>query len=328
MTTLVTGSSGHLGDALVRTLRAAGEPVRGLDVTPSPTTDVVASIVARDALRDALAGAHTVLHTATLHKPHVATHARQDFVDVNITGTLNLLEESVAQGVRAFVFTSTTSVYGFALQPPPQAPTVWVDEDLAPIPKNIYGVTKLAAENLCALFQRKFGLPCLILRTSRFFPEADDDAAMRAAYADANIKLNELTHRRVDVADVVEAHRLAAAKAPAIGFGRYVISATPPFERSDAARMRHDLAAVLAERVPQAAAVYAARGWRVPSGLGRVYDNAHARAELGWAPQYDFLYALRTLAAGSDDFRSPLAQAIGAKGYHAEVFADGPYPVD
>src|SRR5262249_38661484 len=148
-------------------------------------TDIVASIADRGAVRDAMRGVDTVLHTATLHKPHVATHARQDFVDVNITGTLNLLEEALAVGVRRFVFTSTTSVYGYALQPAPDAPAVWVDEDLVPIPKNIYGVTKLAAENLCALFQRKFGLPCLILRTSRFFPESDDDAGMRGAYDDA-----------------------------------------------------------------------------------------------------------------------------------------------
>ena len=46
-------------------------------------------------------GVTAVLHAATLHKPHVATHARQAFVDVNVTGTLNLLEAAVANGVRA-----------------------------------------------------------------------------------------------------------------------------------------------------------------------------------------------------------------------------------
>ena len=67
-------------------------------------------------------GVRAVYHAATLHKPHVATHSRQDFVDTNITGTLNLLEEAVAAGVEAFVFTSTTSVFGDALTPPPGLP--------------------------------------------------------------------------------------------------------------------------------------------------------------------------------------------------------------
>ena len=70
-----------------------------------------------------------VYHAATLHKPHVATHSRQDFVDTNITGTLNLLEEAVSAGVEAFVFTSTTSVFGDALTPPPGAPAAWVTEE-------------------------------------------------------------------------------------------------------------------------------------------------------------------------------------------------------
>src|SRR3546814_10654824 len=99
-------------------------------------------------LRRCLAGVATVYHAATLHKPHVATHSRQDFVDTNITGTLNLLEEAVDAGVGAFVFISTTSVFGNALTPPAGAPAAWVTEEVAPIPKNIYGVTKAAAEEI------------------------------------------------------------------------------------------------------------------------------------------------------------------------------------
>jgi len=137
---------------------------------------------------------------------NVATHSRQDFLDTNVTGTLNLLEEAVAEGVRCFVFTSTTSVFGRALQPPPEAPAVWVTEALVPLPKNIYGVTKIAAEQLCDLVHRQHGLPCLILRTSRFFPEADDEESVRLGYDDGNIKVNEFLYRRVDIEDVVSAH--------------------------------------------------------------------------------------------------------------------------
>ena len=129
-----------------------------------------------------------VIHTATLHKPHVATHARQDFVNTNITGTLHLLEEAMTNGVGAFVFTSTTSAFGRALTPYAGAPAAWITEDVVPVPRNIYGVTKVAAENLCELFHRNLGLPCLILRTSRFFPEPDDRKETRQTYDDANVK--------------------------------------------------------------------------------------------------------------------------------------------
>ena len=152
MRVLVTGSSGHLGEALVRTLRETPHAVTGLDRVASPHTDHVGLVTDREFVRRCVRDADTVIHAATLHKPHVATHVRQDFVDTNVTGTLNLLEEAVAARVRAFVFTSTTSAFGRALTPPAGAPAAWVTEDVRPVPRNIYGVTKAAAEDLCELF--------------------------------------------------------------------------------------------------------------------------------------------------------------------------------
>src|SRR3954469_9714788 len=148
MTILVTGSAGHLGEGLLRTLRGRDSSVRGIDLKPSPFTDAVGSIVDSDFGRAQMDGVTAVIHTATLHKPHVATHSKQDFVDTNVTGTLNLLEAAVSSDVRAFIFTSTTSTFGDALTPPPGAPAAWITEDVVPIPKNIYGATKIAAENL------------------------------------------------------------------------------------------------------------------------------------------------------------------------------------
>jgi UDP-glucose 4-epimerase len=326
MKVLVTGSAGHLGEALVRTLRERGDEPVGLDLLASPYTDCVGSITDAPLVRSALAGAEAVVHAATLHKPHLATHSRQAFVDTNVTGTLRLLEEAVAAGVRAFVYTSTTSAFGAALEPPPGAPAAWITEEVAPVPRNVYGVTKVAAESLCELFQRTQRLPCIVLRTSRFFPEADDRAEARAAYDDANLKANEYLHRRVDLADVVDAHLLALERAAAIGFARYVISAATPFEREDLAELRRDAPAVLRRRVPEYAAEYARRGWQMFPSLDRVYVSERARRELGWRPRYDFAAVLARLRAGEDP-RSPLARAVGAKGYHAETFSDGPYPV-
>src|SRR5579885_2291452 len=152
MTILVTGSAGHLGEALMRGLADAGERAVGLDVLPSPFTSVVGSIGDRGVVRTAMRGARAVIHTATLHKPHVGTHGQQAFVETNIAGTLTLLEEALAAGVEAFVFVSTTSAFGSALTPGPGAPAAWITEDVQPVPRNIYGVTKLAAESLCELF--------------------------------------------------------------------------------------------------------------------------------------------------------------------------------
>ena len=326
MSILVSGSAGHLGEALMRTLPLAGYDAVGLDIKPSPFTQCVGSIADRSFVRACMQGVDVVLHTATLHKPHVATHSRQDFVDTNVTGTLNVLEEAAAAGVESFVFTSTTSVYGRALTPAPGAPAAWITEDVVPVPKNIYGVTKIAAEHLCELFHRDRGLPCLILRTSRFFPEADDRRETREAYADTNAKVNEFLYRRADIEDIATAHVLAMDKARSLGFGRYIISATTPFTPADLTELRRDAPAVVKRYVPEYANVYAARGWKMFPSIDRVYVNERARRELGWQPRYDFASLIARLGAG-EDHRSALAQAIGAKGYHDVVFEDGPYPV-
>ncbi len=288
MKILITGSAGRLGDALMRRLQHGPHEAVGCDVRASPFTQFVGSIADRAFVAGCMAGIDAVLHTATLHQPHLLTHSRQDFVDTNITGTLNLLEAAVAGQVGAFVFTGTTSAFGQALTPAPGAPAAWITEATVPRPKNIYGVTKLAAEDLCELFQREHGLPCLVLRTARFFP------------ADANEAVNELLNRRVDIDDAVDAHLHALERAPAIGFGRYIISATTPFESGDLAELRIDAARVVARRVPAFEAEYRRRGWAMAGGIDRVYVNAKARAELHWQPRHDFAAAIETLRRGGD----------------------------
>src|SRR3954453_400611 len=240
-----TGSPGHIGEALMGSLGDEGVEVIGLDVLTSPYTTVVESVADRGCVRGCIDGVDAVLHAATLHTPQVGSHRREDFVHTNIEGTLVLLEEAVAAGVPRFVFTSTTSAFGRALAPAPGEPAAWITEDVRPLPRNIYGATKVAAEDLCELVHRDHGLPCLILRTSRFFPEGDDRDDVRGGYADLNVKVNELLYRRVDLEDVVSAHRLAIDRAPDLRFGRYIISATTPFTAADRAELRAGAAAVV-----------------------------------------------------------------------------------
>jgi UDP-glucose 4-epimerase len=262
MKVLVTGSSGHLGEALVRTLQDLQYEVVGLDLLESPFTTHVGSIADRYQVRRCMSGVQAVFHAATLHKPHVATHSRQDFIDTNVTGTLNLLEEAAAASVESFVYTSTTSVFGDALVPPRDAPAAWITEEVTLVPRNVYGVTKAAAEDLCELFHRNQGLQCIVLRTSRFFPEDDDNRKVRQEFSDANAKANEYLYRRVDIEDVVSAHLLAAKQAAAVGFRKYIISATTPFRRSDLAELRVNAPRVVRQRVPDYEDEYGRRQWR------------------------------------------------------------------
>jgi nucleoside-diphosphate-sugar epimerase len=267
-------------------------------------------------VRGAVAGADAVIHAATLHKPHVGSHTRGQFVETNITGTLTLLEEAVAANVSRFLFISTTSTFGRALEPAEGEPAAWITEEVRPVPRNIYGTTKNAAEDLCELAHHEHGLATLVLKTSRFFPEPDDRDQVRDVYEDLNIKVNELLYRRVDIKDIVDAVELALERAPALGFGRFIISATTPFAPEDRGAIRADLPAVVRRLYPAYEDVYRDRGWSMFGSIARVYVNERARRELGWQPRNGFEQALDALAAGGDP-RSELARSIGAKGYHA-----------
>lgn len=311
----------------MRRFRALGRDAIGLDQKASLFTDRVGSIGERSFIESGMRQASCVVHAATLHEPHVVTHSWQDFIDTNVTGTLNLLETAVAAGVRSFVYLSTTSTFGAAVNQDASGPATWVTERVTPRPKNVYGVTKLMAENLCELAHRERGLAVVVLRTSRFFPEEDDDPRARSEYQTANLQVNEMLYRRVDIEDAVSAVLLALEKAPDIGFRQYIISATTPFACADRGALGRDAPAVIRGLFPDCETLFNARRWKLMPRIDRVYVNQRARAELGWSPCYDFAYALECLRCNRD-FRSPLAREVGRKGYHDRSFRQGPYPVE
>lgn len=299
MRILITGSSGWLGRFLAPRLREAGHQVTGLDVAPGADTDLIGSVAARGIVERAFGehGIEAVIHAGALHKPDIARYPKQAFVDVNVTGTLNLLEAAVAAGHDRFVFTSTTSLMiseairagkaGGATE------SAWLDESFGPLePRNIYGVTKRSAEQLCALFHREHGLATVTLRTGRFFPEEDDT---HRHLTGENIKTNEFLNRRLTVEDAAEAHLLALETAPAVAGETFILSAPPPFDRSDAEELLRDAPAVIARHFPQAAALYARRGWRLPDHVDRVYDPSKAERLLGFRCRTDFAAVLGAL---------------------------------
>ena len=302
MRILLTGSSGWLGRFLAPRLRQAGHEVIGLDVAPGPDT-VIVGTVADHKLVERAFGEHdieAVIHAGALHKPDIARYRKQAFVDVNVTGTLNLLEAASAAACDRFVFTSTTSLMiseairagraGGATR------AAWLTEDFGPLePRNIYGVTKRAAEQLCALHHREHGLPIVVLRTARFFPEEDDT---HRELSGPNQKANEFLNRRLTVEDCAEAHLAALDRAPEVGFGLYIVSAPPPFAREEAQALIEDAPAAIARRFPQAAELYARAGWRLPQHIDRVYDASRLERELGFRCRTDFAAVLAALERG------------------------------
>lgn len=304
MNILVTGSSGWLGQTLVPRLVRDGHRVVGLDPEPGPTTKVVGSVVDRSLVHNIMRehGIEAIVHAAARHKPHIETHDNSEFVAVNVQGTLNLLEEAVAPGskVDRFIFTSTTSLMisqkirdgksGGAKE------ATWIDETLAPLePRNIYGVTKRAAEELCRLFHHLHRLPILVLRTSRFFPE-EDDMAHVIVQSGENTKANEFLFRRLTVEDTAEAHVVALDKATALGFDTFIISAMTPFSPADCRALLIDAPSVVARYFPDYREKYAKRGWTMFDSIDRVYDAGKAKRKLGFECKTGFREVLDGLA--------------------------------
>src|SRR5882757_938837 len=304
MNILVTGSSGWLGQTLVPRLARGGHKVVGLDPDPGSTTTIVGSVVDRALVHRIIRehGIEAIVHAAARHKPHIETHDNSEFVAVNVQGTLNLLEEAVAEGskVDRFVFTSTTSLMisqkirdgraGGAQE------AIWIDETLSPLePRNIYGVTKRAAEEMCRLFNHLHGLPIVILRTARFFPE-EDDMAHAITQSGENTKANEFLFRRLSVEDAAEAHLVALQKAPEIGFDTFIVSALTPFLPRDCRDLIADAPAVVARYFPDYRAKYDKRGWTMFGSIDRVYDAGKAKRKLGFVCRTGFNEILDSLA--------------------------------
>ena len=272
MKVLVTGSSGRIGGAIAARL-SLRHAVTGVDLRPGALTSEVVDIENTSRLAELLPGIDAVVHTASLHVPDLAARSAADFRAVNVEATRRLLAATGEAGIRRFVYTSTTSLYGDAMLPE-AGEAVWVTESLVPRPRDIYDETKLAAEAACAAAARS-GLSCVALRMSRCFPE---DARLVAVYR---------LYRGVDAEDVAQAHELALAPGLA-GFSVFNVSAPTPFARTDCRRLYEDAAAVLLERHPWAAAEFARRGWQLPRSIDRVYVVDGAIAGLGYRPQHGF----------------------------------------
>ncbi|MEW5768588.1 MAG: NAD-dependent 4,6-dehydratase LegB [bacterium] len=171
MKVLVTGAGGFIGSHLCEALVNEGGQVRALvrynsqnswgwleyspvkneiEVVPGDIRDF-------DSVRKAVEGVKNIYHLAALISIPYSYQAQQAFVDVNIKGTLNLLQASLSAGVEKIVHTSTSEVYGTAQYVP-------IDEKHPINPQSPYAATKAGADYLALSFYRSFNLPVVILR--------------------------------------------------------------------------------------------------------------------------------------------------------------------
>jgi len=267
MRIVVTGAAGLIGSAVAERLASEHEVV-GIDLRYGLQVAITADCLDIAEWGRTVGAIDAIAHVAALHAPHVGQRSDAEFLRTNVEATAQMLDFALSAGASRFVLTSTTSLYGDALEPKGEA--AWIDEQVEPLPRDIYDRTKLEAERLVTAAGGS--MSCTSLRMSRCFPEP---AEQMAAYR---------LHRAIDRRDVAGAHALALVREgpPAT----YVISAATPFQREDAGELLRDAPSVIEHRCPGLIERMAARGWSPPASIGRVYDASLAARELGFHPHF------------------------------------------
>jgi nucleoside-diphosphate-sugar epimerase len=271
---LVTGSSGQLGREIVKQLKLRDYEVLGIDVVESDTTNKLINIRNKEQVKNITIGMDAIIHTAAIHGKHYELkYPREEFIETNINGTFNLLRACVENGVKKFLYTSTTSIYGKSMVNSKEA--VWVDENLIPAPRDIYDITKLTAELLCQDYFEKENLETTILRVSRFLPEAENTKAIHRLY------------RGLDEYDGAIGHILALEKQFKT-FEIFNISNESPFQKEDLKTLISDPKEVMKKYYPGIEEIFEQKAWVFPKSIDRVYSIEKAKKELGYKPINNF----------------------------------------
>lgn len=184
---LVTGGAGFIGSNIVKELLLREEQVRVLDnfstgrrsnlsdFKDNPNLEVIeGDIRSFHIVRQAVKGVDFILHQGAL--PSVPRSVNDPITsnDVNISGTLNILEAAKEYGVKRVVFASSSSVYG-------NNPTLPKEEGMPVSPLSPYAVTKYAAERYCQLFYQIYGLETVALRYFNVFGPRQDPTSQYSA---------------------------------------------------------------------------------------------------------------------------------------------------
>lgn len=287
MRILLTGAGGNLGTALTPMLTAAGhEPVL-FDIRPllGPHEAHTGDIRNPGDVEAATRGVDLVVHTAGI----IGTQAvsTRDFYDVNLTGTLNVWEAAARVGVQGLVFSSTMSVYKPHDQPLVGDRVSEIREDTPPRPRDMYGYTKAAGEDMCHLYSRQHKIPSISLRYGMFSPEPFFRYGIRLLYGG------------VDVSDVA---RAVVASVAALAEGRveydvFNIESRVSYSQEDASQLIEEPLALLDKYYPGATRLLRERGVEKLAPIHDYYPIVHAIDALGWQPECNFERWLAELEA-------------------------------
>jgi UDP-glucose 4-epimerase len=305
MKALVTGGAGFIGSHLVEKLLGLGHEVRVVDnfttgkrdnLTPCARFGRALEVVeadVRDAgrMKELAVGCEVVFHEAAIVSVPYSVEHPQETHDVNLQGTLNVLEAAKSAKVRRVVFASSAAVYG-------DAPGLPKHEGMVPTPISPYGLEKLAGEHYLAVFARLYGVETVALRYFNVFgPRQDPSSAYSGVisiFADRAQRGAPLTifgdgrayRDFVFVGDVVRANLLAVETKGASG-GVFNIA------RGDKTSLL-DLAAMIGRVVGRELFVKHAEV-RAGDIAESMADIARAKRELGYAPEVGVEEGLRAM---------------------------------
>lgn len=173
---LVTGGAGFIGSHLCRRLVTAGHEVRALDNLSSGKREnldgVDVDLMVGD-LRDPTTAGHAVedaeivLHHAAIASVQYSVEQPLDEQEVNVVGTLRILDAARQAGVRRVVFAASAAAYG-------TDPTLPKVEDMLALPVSPYGLSKVAGENYCRVWSHVYDLETVCLRYFNIFGPRQD----------------------------------------------------------------------------------------------------------------------------------------------------------
>jgi len=299
---LITGGAGFIGSHLGEALVERGERVRVLDDFSTGRLENLAAVADHikvlegnvadpEIVARAVAGCDYVFHLAAIASVQASLEDPQRTHQVNVGGTLNVLEAARQAGVRRVVFISSAAVYG-------DHTTLPLREELLPRPLSPYAVHKGTGEMYCHAYYASWGVPSVALRFFNVYGPRQDPASpysgvisiFAARLSGGQRPLiygdGEQTRDFVYVADVVRAVLLACEREAAVG-GVFNIAGG---KQTSVRQLAAELNQVLDRRLTPVFA--AARTGDVRFSQG---DVRRAREVLGWEAQISLREGLSRL---------------------------------
>ncbi len=291
---LITGGAGTLGQALAPVLLERGDQVRALDIReptkPTPGVEwVTADLREATVMAQAVEGVDAIVHAAAWHGIHLRDHPAKDFWELNVDATYGVYAAAADAGIERIVLCSTMGVYGESRRPAGDGPAVRIHERLPLLPGDVYGLSKVLAEQTAAYFDRARQVRGVALRFGMFVPEPFLHAGIRFLYGGVDER---------DVAAAVLAALEALRDRPAGRFDTFNIESRLPYTEDDARLLRTDPMTVLEHHWPDAPSLLEAAGALPWGPINEWYDIAKAGDELSWQPRYGFPEFLEALRSG------------------------------